>query len=194
LLAGCAPDPVVQSFAGTTMGSTYEVKFVSEQPIAEVRSLVARELQAFDVAFSNWREGSEIARVNAHASTEPMPASARFAAVLPPRLRIDVETGGTFDPTVKPLSDLYRAVKNDPTLGLTDEQLLAAKERVGYRVVAVKDGVLIKQRADVQLDLDGVVAGAAADALAEQFSGLGIDSFYLQITGEVLCRGVKPDG
>jgi len=133
-------------------------------------------------------------RVNAHASTEPLPVSERFATVLQQALRIAKATGGAFDPTLKPLSDLYRAAKNDPTLGLEDEQLLAAKQRVGYQLVAIANGCVTKQRPDVQLDLDGVVAGAAADAIAEQFAKLGIESFYLQITGEVLCHGVKPDG
>jgi FAD:protein FMN transferase len=194
MMAGCARVAVVQSISGPTMGSTYQVKVVTDRSIAEVRSVVAKQLLAFDVAFSNWRDSSEIVRVNNHRSTEPLAVSPLFGGVLEQALVIADATGGAFDPTMKPLSDLYRAAKEDPASVFEDAQFVAAKQRVGYRQVSVEDGKLVKQRPDVLLDLDGIVAGAAADAIADELLALGIESFYLEITGEVLCRGEKPDG
>jgi FAD:protein FMN transferase len=167
---------------------------VTSLPIAAVEKAVDEQLEAFDEAFSNWRDDSEIRRVNAHASTEPLAVSARFGGVLQQALLVAEATQGAFDPTMKPLSELYRTAKQHPELGLEDEQLQAAKQRVGYQLVSLANGKLTKQRADVQLDLDGIVAGAAVDAIAAALQKLGIESFYLQVTGEVLCRGVKPDG
>lgn len=194
LASACAEPLTVKGFAGRTMGSSYEVKVVTSLPIAAVEKLVNEQLEAFDQAFSNWRQDSEIRSVNAHASTEPLAVSARFGGVLQQALLVAEATQGAFDPTMKPLSELYRTAKQHPELGLEDEQLQAAKQRVGYQLLSLADGKLTKQRADVQLDLDGIVAGAAVDAIAAALLGLGIESFYLQVTGEVLCRGVKPDG
>jgi thiamine biosynthesis lipoprotein len=70
----------------------------------------------------------------------------------------------------------------------------AARSRVDHRAVAVRDGAVHKARPDVALDLDGLVAGAAADAIAVRLVELGVQDFYLQITGEVLCRGEKAPG
>ena len=194
LLASCSEPATVQGFTGQTMGSTYEVKVVTKLPLADIRALVTKDLSAFDVTFSNWRKNSEIQRVNAHASTEPFEVSALFASVLQQALVIARTTDGAFDPTLKPLSDLYRRAKKDPATGLDDAELQAAKERVGYEFVSLDNGRVVKQRADVQLDLDGIVAGAAADSIAAKLIALGVDSFYLQITGEVLCHGTKPGG
>ena len=194
LLSSCAEPMKLQGFRGQTMGSTYEVKLVTKLPLSELVVLVNQELAAFDVAFSNWRESSEIVRVNAHVSTEPMAVSDRFADVLEQALVIAAATDGAYDPTLKPLSDLYRRAKQNPDLGLMDEELQKANERVGYRMISVEGGKLVKQRPDLEIDLDGIVAGAAADAIAAKFTELGIASFYLEITGEVLCRGVKPNG
>jgi len=194
VVAGCGQEPAVQGFTGATMGSTYEVKVVTDRAIGEVRSLVQKELLAFDVAFSNWRDDSEIARVNRHRSTEPLLVSPLFRSVLQQALLIAEATEGAFDPTMKPLSDLYRKAKEDAAAAVDDAQFAAALERVGFRLVAIEDGKLIKRRPDVVLDLDGIVAGAAADAIATKFADLGIESFYLEITGEVLCGGVKPNG
>ncbi|MCK5941565.1 MAG: FAD:protein FMN transferase, partial [Planctomycetes bacterium] len=120
LMAACERDAQqLRSFGGPTMGSTYEVKFAAAASTEHVRDLVERELAAFDAAFSNWRDDSEIARVNAHRSTEPVEVSARFAAVLQLALRIAAATDGAYDPTLKPLSDLYRQARHDPDAGLS---------------------------------------------------------------------------
>lgn len=199
LLAACGPaapvvvEPVVHRCAGPTMGATYEVKFVGDTPVAVVQKAVAAELAVFDAAFSQWRSDSEIARANAHASTEPLTLSPLFAAVLQDALAVAAATDGAFDPTVKPLSDLYRAAKKSGQ-PIDPAALAAARQRVGCSAIAVRDGALVKARPDVQLDLDGLVAGAACDALATMLPKLGIASFYLEVTGEVLCRGEKAPG
>ncbi|MCB9876272.1 MAG: FAD:protein FMN transferase [Planctomycetes bacterium] len=198
-LALTACGPSVQSFAGPTMGSTYQVKFVGhERDLPAIRELVADELAAFDAAFSQWRDDSEIARLNATPGTEPVAISARFAGVLRTALEVAAATDGAFDPTVKPLSDLYRAAKKQRA-ALDPAAVAAARQRIGFgrvTVTAAADGspLLVRQRGDVLLDLDGLVAGAAADAIGAQLRARGTDSFYLEITGEVLCHGVKPDG
>lgn len=184
---------MVHRFGGPTMGSTYEVKFVGMAAVADVQKLVEDELAAFDLAFSQWRNDSEIARVNAHASVEPLPLSPRFAAVLQDALVVAAATDGAFDPTVKPLSDLYRAAKKSGQ-PIAEEAMAAARARVGYRNVQVRDGALSKARPEVQLDLDGLVAGAACDVIAAKLQQLGVGAFYLEITGEVLCRGEKAPG
>lgn len=195
LLAACGSDePRVHEFGGPTMGSTYEVKFVGDVAATAVRAVVEAELAAFDLAFSNWRDDSEIARCNRHTSTEPFAASPRFLAVLQQALDVALATEGAFDPTVKPLSDLYRAAKRDPQHRFDDAAAAAALVRVGFRKVEVRDGAVHKLRSDVELDLDGIVAGACADAIAQRLDLLGVPGFYLQITGEVLCRGEKAPG
>jgi thiamine biosynthesis lipoprotein len=193
-LAACGDVRELRTFGGPTMGSTYEVKYFADVAVADARAVVERELAAFDLAFSNWRDDSEIARLNAHASTAPFPVSERFASVLQLALAVAVATEGAFDPTVKPLSDLYRARKRDPAKRLDAAALDAAKAAVGYQLVQLRDRQVSKVRPEVQLDLDGLVAGAAADSIAAELARLGIVDLYLEVTGEVLCRGSKPGG
>lgn len=192
-LAKAATEPVVHAFTGATMGSTYEVRFVGDTPLAAVRAAVEEELAATDLAFSQWRQDSEIARVNAHRSTEPLPLSPRFAALLAEALRFAAATDGAYDPTVRPLSVLYRDAKRTGE-AIDPAALAAAKARVDHRAVAVRDGNLCKQHPDVELDLDGLVAGAACDAIEARLVALGVSGFYLEITGEVLCHGEKAPG
>lgn len=195
LLAACARDPrEIQRFVGQTMGSSYEVKFVGPQSVDAVRKVVEKELAAEDLAFSKWREDSEISRCNRQASTAPFVVSERFAKVLQQALELAAATDGAFDPTVQPLLAIYRKAKQDPAHHLDEQELQAARDRVDYRRVSVRDGAVHKARADVQLDLDGLVAGACADAIAAELDALGVPAFYLEITGEVFCRGEKAPG
>ena len=54
-------EPVVHRFGGPTMGSTYEVKYTADVPVERVRAVVEAELAAYNLAFSQWRDDSEIA-------------------------------------------------------------------------------------------------------------------------------------
>ncbi|HEX6811314.1 MAG TPA: FAD:protein FMN transferase [Planctomycetota bacterium] len=194
LLPACEHEARVHAFGGPAMGSTWEVKFVGDVPEARVRAAVEAELASFDQTFSNWREDSEIARCNRHRSTEPFAASARFLAVLQQALDVAAATEGAFDPTVKPLSDLYRKAQRDPQHRFDEGAAAAARERVGWQNVEVREGAVHKRRPDVELDLDGLVAGACVDAIGTQLDALGVPAFYLQVTGEVYCRGEKAPG
>ncbi|MCC7397023.1 MAG: FAD:protein FMN transferase [Planctomycetes bacterium] len=198
LLAGLAAcsgrAPVVHELRGPTMGSHWCVKFVGDTPPATVQQIVTAELERFDLAFSQWRQDSEITRVNAHASIEPLVVSELFASVLGTALVVAAASEGAFDPTVKPLSDLYRAAKQDPQHRLDPAAMAAAAARVDYRALSLQGRTLTKTRVDVTVDLDGLVAGAAADTLAERLSAAGLPAFFLDITGEILCRGEKAPG
>jgi FAD:protein FMN transferase len=184
----------VQEFSGPTMGSTYTVKFVGKAALADVRAIVEHQLRQFDETFSTWRGDSEIQRVNAHDSTDPLPVSEVFASVLSLALEIAAATDGAFDPTVKPLSDLYRAHKRAPESKLDAIALRTAQALVGWQRITVVDRQVSKAQPDVDLDLDGLVAGACADAIAADLARLPLQGFYLDVTGEVLCRGDKGAG
>lgn len=195
LAAACgSPGPEIHRFGGPTMGSTYEVKYVGELPVAKVRLVVEKELAQFDAAFSRWREDSEIERINRNPSTEPIPLSRRFQQVLQLALELAEATQGAFDPTVGPLSEIYRRARDDPEHRLDERDLAAARALVDYRGVSIREGALVKARPDVRLDLDGIVAGACVDALAERLDAAGVRAYYLEVTSEVFCRGEKAPG
>lgn len=178
---------------GPTMGSTYVVKWHGAVGPDAVQPVVDRLLGDIDRAFSNWREDSEIAAFNRHAQASPLPAGELLRAGARLALDLAKATDGAFDPTVKPLVDLFRAQKRDrqPT---SPAALAAARARVDWHRLEVGDAWLAKTAPDVQIDLDGLVAGLAADRLAQALQAIGVRDFMLEITGEVLCRGRRPDG
>ncbi|MGE3173006.1 MAG: FAD:protein FMN transferase [Planctomycetota bacterium] len=182
---------IVQELRGRTMGSTWTVKWHGA-PRDAVAAAVQEELDATDATFSNWRDDSEIAAFNRYRGTEPWPASERLCAAVRLALQMATWTGGAFDPTVRPLSALFRERKAGRAVD--EGRLLAALRRVDFRQLEVEGEALRKRRPDVEIDLDGLVAGLCADRLGPRLRALGAAGFMLEITGEVLCAGRKPDG
>jgi thiamine biosynthesis lipoprotein len=183
----------VLELRGPTMGSTYAIKYVPGPEPAVLRAEVERVLGAYDAAFSLWRKDSEIAACNRHPGPDPFPVSLRFRRALELALRTAARTGGAFDPTIQPLSDLYRRIKRGEAAA-SEAALRAARARVGWRHVTLTAAGVEKARADVELDLDGVVAGLCVDELALRLKELGIAGAMIDVTGEVLCFGERAAG
>lgn len=193
LAAACAPGAAdMQQVGGQTMGSTWSLKYFAPVATAQVRALVDEELAVVDRVFSRWREDSEIVRINALRSTEPVAVSEPLAAALGLALELARRTGGAFDPTVGPVTELYRKARKS---GELDREAVArALPHVGWQKLAWEGGRLRKLDPEVQLDLDGIVAGMVADSIALRLGEAGVRSFFLDVTGEILVRGAKPDG
>lgn len=181
------------------MGSAYVVKFVGDVPEARVRGVVAEVLDEFDRTFSKWREDSELLACNRAAATaQSFRATPRFSQVLELALQMARATDGAFDPTVEPLMRLYRAAKTAAESGedavLEPTAVAAARERIGHRHVSVDSGMVHFGRPGVELDLDGIVAGACLDELAARLRDLGVPGAFLDVTGEIYCYGEKAPG
>jgi len=184
------------------MGTHYEVKWATARPgavpEASVRAEVDRVLDAVDEAFSTWNEASVLSRFNAHRSTEPFPIPeahrAAFRAVFALAAEVVERTGGAFDPTLKPLLDVLGFSERDADPpSATDRD--AALARTGWRSVRLDDeGLLHKEIPDLALTFDSFVPGWAADRIADAIVGLGAIGCMVDVGGEIVCRGHKPDG
>jgi thiamine biosynthesis lipoprotein ApbE len=184
----------VQVYTGRTMGSTFAVKWHGAADPQAVRAAVDAELAAAESTFSQWTDQSEIQRFNRHRSTKPFAASERLRQALALGLQVAAATDGAFDPTVRPLIEVFRRQRRDSAYQPTVSEIAAARAGVDYRRVRIEDESICKADAGTEIDLDGLVAGLVADRLATQLESLAVHDFLLEITGEVLARGVRPDG
>ncbi len=108
LLSGCADSVAdIREFHGTTMGTTYTIKYVGEEPVSAVQIAVEEELRRFNLVFSTFIPQSEISRFNAQPAGTVFAASELLGTVVQEALRIAEMTDGAFDPTVMPLVRAY---------------------------------------------------------------------------------------
>jgi thiamine biosynthesis lipoprotein len=170
--AGDKVDSVV--ITGPTMGTTYAVKlFDSDVEADTLQSQIDALLERINAQMSTWRPDSELSR---------------FISAL---------SDGAFDVTVGPVVNLWGF---GPDAGKTGppsrQQIEKTMERVGYRQLAVRasPAALRKQHPHMYVDLSAIAKGFAVDEVARLLDSRQIQSYLVEIGGELRARGFKPDG
>lgn len=192
----------LQVLNGFTMGTTYQVQ-LPELPTGLEREQLASEindlLQRLDRGiFSTYAPDSELSRLNRHPVGTPFIASTEMIEVMEMAQQVSVMSGGAFDVTVGPLVNLWgfgpelkALADNIPS----ETALQGALQNVGYRHVRVNASAseIVRTR-DVFIDLSAIAKGYAVDELSELLNELDVDSYFLEIGGELKIKGLKPGG
>ncbi len=124
------------------------VTATTREQAEQAAEAAVRELEATERRLSTWREGSELARVNAAPPGRPVELSPRLCAELSRALRWAQRTGGAFDPTVGWLVHLYdlRGAGRWPSPGELDwahqRTGFAALHLAGCQLTKVKEVLL----------------------------------------------------
>ena len=196
-LTGCfnSAEPVSEIY-GSTMGSTYSIKWVgSEQSpaAAEVKASVDQLLETFEEAASTWRPNSEMSRFNAApaGTCQAMPQSILEIVELAQQLHRDSD--GSFDLTLDPLLALWGFHGDGGQNVPDDQQLAAAMAQTGHQYLHIRDGQLCKDVA-LQLDISGIAAGYMVEEVVEHLASMGIQDYMVELTGELKADGHKPGG
>ena len=183
------------------MGTTYAVRVVAEGPgearLAALREGVGRVLARIDDRMSTWRPESELSRFNRHRSTEPFPVSADTLAVFRHALEISGLTGGAFDVTVAPLVDAWGfGPAGRPAAFPDSAEVERLRARVGYRQLELDAAAstIRKLQPEVAADLSALAKGYAVDQVADLLRGERVESYLIEVGGEVRARGRSERG
>ena len=196
-LAGCQFSDPLESFGGPTMGSTYTIKYVRADGVADAKTLqagVEAILAEVDQQMSTYRDDSLIERFNrAPAGTcMAMPQDVLELTRLGEGLSLQSE--GAFDLTVEPLLNLWGFGPKSRGEQVPSASAIAeVRQRVGHQHLRIEGEQLCKD-AKVQVDLNSIAAGHAVDRIAAWLEQQGVASYLVEATGELKMRGHKPDG
>ncbi len=99
------------------------------------------------------------------------------------------ESGGAFDPTIKPVLDLYAFDEDEPRPP-TQDALARSLESVGYAGLTVHDdGRVSKETAATAVAVGGFAKGYAVDRAVAVLAGAGIRSAIVNAGGDMFCLG-----
>ncbi len=186
------------TIAGTTMGTTYSVKFTALPQSVDRRALKAgidRILETVNAQMSNWRPDSEISRFNAGTASSWTGISADTLTVIEEALRISRLSGGAFDPTIGPLVDVWGFGPHEEQWGIPSQsRVAAALGRTGFRHLRTRGmpSGLTKDHAPVEIDLCGIAKGFGVDKVAAYLDAQGLGDYLVEIGGELRARGISP--
>ena len=184
---------------GETMGTTYSIRItgkVKQDKLEVLKTRIDATLNEINRQMSTWDPESEISAFNRSMSTNPVAVSAEFASVVHRALKFSRCTQGAFDPTLQPLLDLWGFSREDVTHSVpTEAEIAVAREMTGWRkVVVASPESLCKSGPEVSLALDAIAKGYGVDAIAAILEDAGFDNLFVEVGGEVMVRGLNPDG
>jgi thiamine biosynthesis lipoprotein len=153
------------------------------------------EVDRLERIFSDYDPGSELSRLSARAPTrEPVPISEDLWRVLDRAVAWRDASGGAFDPTVGPLTKLWRQSRRSGTMPLP-EKLTAARAAVGPKTLRLHPANRAVELLEwgIRLDLGGIGMGAAIDRAVAVLRDRGITSGMVDASGDIAVIGAPPD-
>lgn len=189
-LSGCRQQPI--HLQGEAQGTYYSISYYDNQG-RNLQGMTDSLLDDFDLTASLWKEQSLIRRLNANATDTMNPC---FVDLLGKSMHTLSYTDGAFDYRVGKLVQEWGfsfKQRQEPSPQRIDTLLIFSH---GDVVIDTLQGIPIlrKQYPETEFDFNAIAQGYAVDLLARQYDALGIQNYLIDIGGEVIAKGCKPDG
>ena len=192
LFIGCGIERNQFTIDGSTMGTTYSVKFVTSINAIDIESIetgIDSLLDQLNKQMSTWDPKSEISLFNSWKSLEPYPVSEPLIKVINSAIDVSRKTDGLFDITVYELMRLWGFGPN-PKSGMPDNiEITSALNRSGYRKITINNETLVKSDKSIKIDLNAIAKGYGVDKVFAYVKARGYDDIFVEIGGEVRCSG-----
>lgn len=179
------------------MGTTWRVRLAAPTgfDFAALQAVIEARLAAIVAEMSHWLPTSLLCGFNRSPANSWTELPDDFAAVVGVGLEIARRSGGAFDPTIGRLIDLWGFGATARTEAPTADALETALKASGWRKLAFAAQTLrIRQPGGLWLDLSGIAKGYAVDVVADLIADAGIGHCLVEIGGELVGRGLRPDG
>lgn len=179
-----------QRINGETMGTTWSASWCAAPGLSEemVRSALEASFAQMIASMSPWESTSLISQYNRLAPGQSLAIDAPFEEVMAMALEIAHASGGAFDPCVG--GEVMRRGFGPAGIGAGAEGRAHGLE-VWDRLLP--EPAVLHQPGGVTLDVSAIAKGYAVDQMAAALEGLGLTQYLVEIGGEYVGRGVKPD-
>lgn len=189
LLSSCGKQPQKIMLQGFVQGSYYAITYYDDEGRSfqkEIDSI----FHAVDISVNLWVDSSVINKVNRN---EEVVLDQIFIDNFEIAQKAAVLSGGYFDPTISPLVSAwgFSAKSGD---SITPQLVDSLKQLVDYRKVRIEDGKLVKEDPAIKLDFNAIAQGYTTDLVGALLDSRGINSYIVDVGGEIFARGTKPDG
>ena len=186
--------PALRTVAGVAQGTTYSLQWMGGGTEREIAGAAEQELERIDALLSNYRPDSTLELFNATASTEPIELPSELVALLELAKRVHGASDGCFDPTVRPLVHAWGFDGDSPAVP-APAVIDAARAVVGLDKLELVDARHVRKIVPgLELDMASIGQGYTAGRLADVLERSGSTAYLAEIGGEVVARGLKPDG
>jgi len=185
------PTPIVE-VEGVTFGTiAYHIKYKDDQK-RDLKYSVDSLLTEFNNALSHYVPTSEVSKFN--LSSEPQLYRSPFLyPVLVESQRIFKLSKGAYNPAIMPLVNAWGFGPEEAEM--PDSVLIdSLRTFTDFNLVEFDFEKVSKKDARVQLDFSASAKGYGVDVLAHFLESKGITDYFVEIGGEVYCKGKNKQG
>ncbi len=185
------------TFRRGLMGTEFIVTLYAPDSLIAQRANIAvnARMDSLNQTMSDYLDGSEINRLSASSETGPwIRVSTDLFNVLQRARWVAERSGGRYDPTIGPLSQLWRrAVRRNEFPAA--QQRRRARRAVGYKLMeldSMTQSVRLR-RPGMKLDVGGIGQGFANDEAGTVLRNAGLSIFLLDLGGDILAGNAPPN-
>lgn len=154
------------------------------------------EMQRLESLLSEWRDDSEVGRINSHPEQWVHVGPETFA-VISRGLAEGKASGGAFDITFQAMSDIWKFGSAADAIPKVPSKAEIERRRalVDYRAVELDaEAQSVRLPKGHKIGLGGIAKGYIVDRAADVLKKAGVRTFLVQAGGDLYGAGRKPDG
>lgn len=174
---------------GEAYGSTFRIVYYSYDRNWNVE--IQEIMEEFDNSVNTYTSSSFLSKFN--KSERGSKADKMLIELVELSRNYNTVSNGYFDPSVSPLSDLWgfspSGIKNLPT----EQQVDSVMTFVGLENVLLESDSLGKRDPRVALNFNAMT-GYVNDQIAQFLDEKKVESYLIEIGGEMIAKGKKPNG
>ena len=183
------------------MGTFAEVSIYSndEKTAGKAIEESLDEMERMDRIMSNYKNDSELSKVNKKAAKSPVPCNAELLDVIERSQYYSELSGGAFDITVSPIVALWGFFSEKGHVP-PDKEIEKVLPAVSYRNIVInksndtkKPATIIFKNTQTQIDLGAIGKGYAVDKALEIIRKFGINNGCINLGGNIYVLGTPPD-
>lgn len=191
-LCGCSHTPEPLSKSGIYFDTIITLTVYDKNDISLLDTCF-QMADAYENMLSKTIEGSDIYRIN-HSCSSPVTVSEETFFLIQKAISYADMTKGVIDPTILPLSDLWNFGSNESVP--KKEEITTALSYVNYENVVLDETThtVTLKKEHMGLDLGFIAKGYIADKMKEFLLENDVQSGIINLGGNILTIGSKPDG
>lgn len=191
IVTSCSRNTAVHpvKIQGETQGTYFSIAYYDSLH-RDFSTQIDSLLEAVDQSVSVYKENSIISRMNRN---EEVLADDIFIDNFTVAWQVSKASNGAFDCTIGRLIEAWGwgFSKRD---SITPQLIDSLKSIAGYQRVSLDGRRLVKEDSAIIINFNAIAQGYTSDLIARFLKGEGVHNFLVDVGGELVAGGTKPDG
>lgn len=175
---------------GSVFGTFYSITYLHPDE-KDLQEEIESRLKEFDNSLSTFNHHSIITGINNNDTS--VITDKYFNDMYYMAKRVSEKTNGAFDITVTPLVNGW-GFGTGNYADRTQPNVDSLLQFVGYNKIDLIGNRIRKKDKRIMLDASAIAKGQGCDVVAELLESKECANFMVEIGGEVVCRGINPNG